>query len=659
MNDLGVLIRAETNQSLSSKFTFNPDLKHIYSRICDPTFTEWLPDYENAHKIAREWYPWMPKFGHTNFPSFLVSSRELVLYVHQDKEVTIRVSPESTASADQDEKNIVIPTNVFDLVGFGLEDINVSLATKTELITATLNGLLLHEAAHFARSPVTISEAYEMAAKSGTMSLDKLKKSAVALTIFNVVEDIYIENWLKNSFPSYKVFIEATHNFYFHELELARRMHSVYETAELVEEGELGKFDGPKFLDLLIAAKNWRYQKKELWGSLSWQYVEKLLKSAALTGKESRAVHAAEITKDLMTDPELEWPPEMEGSLLALGMGGDKLDGEGKAITVIVLKADMLRKEGEAALTKPEVAEIVREFRDEEIYILVETDRHEVGRIPPAEIREPSRSTGIDVKPDKRFLSFGKQLRRSFTHNEAPGEPQRKGQILVATRLYRIATDQKIFSYRERRKAIGKDYEIIILVDCSGSMSSYGKIEEAMNVGVAAWQSLRSARIHTQLLGHSTIPDGSYNEIPVVYVIGDRKEPMNRVLAKASDIVENKGRYLKNNIDGYALLKAAERFSDKPTRKWLIHINDGQPAGAKYSGEPANAHTSIAAKRIRKREIDVVCITIERGADDVNDRIYGERKNVKTASPKALKELLVAMFAKGEKDNGASSLGHS
>lgn len=218
---------------------------------------------------------------------------------------------------------------------------------------------------------------------------------------------------------------------------------------------------------------------------------------------------------------------------------------------------------------------------------------------------------------------------------------------MVNTRLTRIATDGKIFSYREKRKAEGKDYEFVILVDCSGSMRSGDKITEAMVAGYTAYTSLRLARCRVVLFGHSEDTSGR-GQVPVLYTIGNSNDPFHDVKSKAAAFID-RGMVglLRNNYDGFAIKKAAEiGYSMKPSKKFMFVISDGEPAGDNYHGDLAIAHTRRCVEDARKSGIDIISITIEHGAVHVNNEIYGKEKNVATTSPLVLNELISAMLTR-------------
>ena len=614
----------------------------IVKQYIDPEGFEALPPFGNHHMYAEEWYLTIPIWGSPEFVQYIISSRELVFGVHYDKMLKIRLNrSQPTASADQEENTIWISP-----LPFGEEFLRSRGIPQSEWSTmaiAAANGTLLHEAAHFKKSTGRITDMFD---KVGGTSGEDMKKSGAAYTFANLIEDVYIEDWLREEYPKYTPFLEASHHLYFSDLEFAKRVDLMFNETEIFRGHDDFRVKIGPFLDLCITMKNWRYD--EIWGEFMKPYFELFMEARGKGSRDARADLLRKIWKTAKADKHIIWDEADEDcSLTGIpGSDGKDFDGEGASITVIKVTKEELEEMATEAMRKAEIgSEIGKELEKESLVILIAEGKTDIAKIPPIQVKEVGLYAS-EKGPDKRFKGLGRLLRQTFTHNYTPGEPQRRGQVLVNTRLYRIATDGKIFSYRERRKATGKDYEICILVDCSGSMRG-SKIIEAMSVGVAAYGSLRRARIRTYLLGHTSSrfsgASSDSDESPVLYVFGLPKDPMSRVMRRAARIPMGSG-MMFNNYDGFAILKAAEYFSDKPTKKWLFVISDGMPSGRYYGGDQANLHTAQCVKTVRQKGIDVVSITIEEGAYNTNDMIYGPAKNVKTYNTSVLKQLIEAMF---------------
>ncbi len=645
------LAEPENLESLAPLMTYE-----VFKNYCE------AKPYNNAHRYVREWYlRTIPNLTSPRFTSFVIGSRELVRMITGKDDISLVLQAGSTAYMDAKGRRVVLPSEAFILEAYA----GSRLAEGSNLgipAIAIANGNICHESAHFSQSPEDIAKAIEMGVdyiernsanhvfRKRVREID-FSVSALhgtLMVIANVCEDLFIENWLRDETPAYAPFIEATHEFYFSQEELLRRMFKHCD----IEEGE-DKISSDAIVDALIMAKNWRFTEAPFWGPLVLPYLEMMRGVIGCDSPAKRAAIAIEIWVKLINDREVKYaPPTAPGAMAIM------FDSEGKSLVVDVSKLlEMLDKEGEKARrggATPEeksVRKMVMELSDAlaEASLMMDIeekrDHDRISQVPETKIEKMPRALSKSSL-DKRFVSLGQRLRMELTNNDVPGPPMKRGPVIVNTRLNRIITDGKIFSHRQPRKASGKDFEFCVLVDCSGSMHGR-KIEEAMTAGYTAYFSLRQARIRTTLLGHTS---GRYGkEHPVVYRIGAPTDSMDEVAMRAGKLTDSYSRsdIMGNNYDGFAILKAAEiGFSEKPAKRYMFVISDGQPSGSGYGGESAILHTKDCVKQVRSQGIDVVSITIEHGAVEVNSRIYGKEKNVATNSPLVLNELIQAIFAK-------------
>lgn len=605
-----------------------------------------LPFYDESHLYAKEWYKVIPPADSPLFPGFVYSSVELAVDVCQDTQVQLTIGSVETACADKEKMAIVILPHT--LLGEAVKNRGFSLQDETAIMVAATNGMIVHEAAHLIKSPKDIKEAKSLMRKGpGT----DFTSDPAFNGFINTCEDMYIEWWLREEYPNLTPFVEAAHEFWFHEADLGERLHTFW----LSRSVEAEVYDGNSFFDILITMKNWRFADSPIWKGIIKEYNEELKCFRGLDKLEDRLEAMQTIWHKLKADPRLRWPAsrgdrepclkfDSEGKLVGSRMAEKLLDEEKECHGTAYSDLDAL------------IEEINKELNKRNIVIKIKKGQTEISEIPPMLVKvvKPSHDR---AEPDKRFIPLAKRLRSVLTRNYAPGQPVKRGPKLVSTRLQRIVTDGKIFTYPETRKRTGRDFEVIILVDCSGSMSggTPTRIKEAMTVGVAAYLSLRSARVRTVLLGHTSWRQRgpSEDEEPVLYVFGEAKDVIERVKKRAAKAFESGFRF--NNYDGFAVEKACTFFSDKPTKKWLIVISDGQPAGVHYNGDEAIEHSRLMVEKARDRGTDVVSITIEDGAYRVNDRIYGKEKNIHTRSSKALLDLVEAMFTKSKGDRNGKA----
>lgn len=631
--------------------------------------TKNIEEYNEAHKLAKDWYGYIPPFGSDPFISYITASRELALIVADIEELRVHIADtDIMGRADQKQNIIHLSRLLFSRDWMR----SIGITNKKDQATmavATVNGVLLHEAAHFALSDSTIRDSIKRLGidepKSGTLK-------NILYTAINVGEDIYIEDWLIENYPYYKAFIQASHEYFFSDLELVSRLSTLIQNAELDDtySGPGGpkknrkrkcQFRGPLFLDLLVMLKSWRIDEYDF-GSAIVPYQEMFRNFKGTEDREDRARLALDLSRKLVDDPLLIWPEDSStASVLAVSQaGGVETEGFDRDTRSVAASEEVAEKLiGKIGALSEEEKKTVRKIADalKKATIKIELKSDDSLKGVPPILVEKAEEHYSKEQPDPRFLSLGQSLRYALTRNYAPGEPRKKGTVLVPTRLSRIITDGKIFSYYEKRPRTAKDYEVVILVDVSGSMSG-DKVKEAMQVGVASYISLRRARVFSQIFSHTSKYDLS-PDTPILYILGGPKDSFDKVLKRAATFTYASSRLLRNNYDGFAIKKAVEiGFTDKPRRKWLIVVSDGHPAGDGYGGEPAIIQTGEAVDQARRRGVDVVSITIARGAWKVNDRIYGAKKNVKTTDVKVLHDLITAMFIRGGKRHGKEKVGH-
>ena len=209
--------------------------------------------------------------------------------------------------------------------------------------------------------------------------------------------------------------------------------------------------------------------------------------------------------------------------------------------------------------------------------------------------------------------------------------------------MSRIATDSKLFSTKIVEQGIGPQ-EILILVDCSGSMASGRNILMAIEASYAAASSLESARHSVAVYGHTADHD-TVNEFAstIIYRFKGFSEPFVSVKNRFEHFFRNAARYLYNNDDELAILEVSKRFTPARNKKTLIVISDGSPAC--YRG-PDIRSTAAAVANIRSRGIGVVSISIEKDAVRPNNQIYGESFNVDNGDPNVVMEVIrkIAQF---------------
>ena len=162
------------------------------------------------------------------------------------------------------------------------------------------------------------------------------------------------------------------------------------------------------------------------------------------------------------------------------------------------------------------------------------------------------------------------------------------GKQFDAPHAYR--KDKRIFSQKILPENI-PDMEVCVLVDCSGSMSSNDRMEQARNCAYITWQFCSEMQIPCSVYGHTT------NWHPETHVkINCVAHPMNidsddgkRIFMLRADA---------DNRDGWAVNFCGEALTKSTaTNKLLLIISDGLPAADGYYG-PAAKRDSGCRKKI-------------------------------------------------------------
>jgi len=584
---------------------------------------------------SKKWYGLIPHCRSPQFPGFIVASRELVIFITDNDKIVLRLVPgEETASAAIDKGEIRISPLVFSPDFYG--EVVVPKSQYSASMVSVANGWVVHEAAHFLKSDSLISKTIDRMPFESTEEKAAAKGDYSLAVVVNLGEDIFIEDWLGKAHPIYNTFLIATHQLMFSDSELAKRIEKTVGVLGTVND----QIPSSEILNILLCMKNWRFIDADIWGPVIKPYVKMFRLFREMENKDDRAELAYKIWQKFKTDKEVRYEPQgIDRDLSMICIDDEDLiivcTKEGLARLV-----QLLKDRDADAIARP----IHEALEEESVRIRKEEDELELSQIPPIRVEEVSPASTITIFPDKRFIGLGRALRLAFTHNIAPGPPLKRGTVLVNTRLARIITDEKIFTHREKRPATGRQYELGILCDCSGSMRG-DKVKEALEVGLAAHFSLRQAKVRSFLMGHTSRSGGAENEWPVLYIIARPDDNLRIVSQRMSAFYKTGRSILNNNYDGFAISEAAKvGFTKRATRKWLFVISDGEPSGSHYGGDEAMYHTRSCVNEVRQKKIDVVSITIEEGTYKKNDTIYGPGKNIKTSSPAVIKDLIMAMF---------------
>lgn len=191
-----------------------------------------------------------------------------------------------------------------------------------------------------------------------------------------------------------------------------------------------------------------------------------------------------------------------------------------------------------------------------------------------------------------------------------------------------------------------KKMAVCLLIDESGSMMQYNKIEDAQKVAVILAEALSSIKgISINIFGHSA-EEAAYK---------DKLTLREYYTASNRDISSCLGLKARSeNHDGYAIQHTARIFCNNHLdydEKYMFVISDGAPAGSGYGGPPAAKHINNVCAFYRKRGLNIYGIGVSNafskasGKEMYGDKMFTVLPDV-TSSIGVLKRFLVEKFSK-------------
>ena len=173
--------------------------------------------------------------------------------------------------------------------------------------------------------------------------------------------------------------------------------------------------------------------------------------------------------------------------------------------------------------------------------------------------------------------------------------------------------------WRETVKRVDPKFAVTLLIDCSGSMSSAGGGKEshisiARKSAAALSEVLRSIGIPHEILGHTTQSDQVRTLINADEILAEDVDEFSRVVPFQGLVFKGFNENavpaavfadvsLQDNLDGEALLWAAQRLAARPEKtKLLISISDGMPQAHWAKTAELERHLLTVCKTIEARE---------------------------------------------------------
>lgn len=636
----------------------------------------------------------IPTYKQWYFTEFVASGLGIVRSIVEEaigKEINIQFKNIDTAAADQENATIYISQKFLEgnLPG-GREPVDSDTAIST------IMGMIVHESAHFAYSPATLTPWADYIRERTSHKFNDM----VSRILGNVIEDIFIEAEIDRRIPNLTWMMNVANSVMFTDEDIRKR----FENAEPVTEPPLLLEGVAKVVDFLILAKT----RSSVETSNKWlKDMFLLVRTATVAFEvEQRLELAFQVYEELMQNV---W--EMPKLCLGKGKGegedgesvglegegdgpeGEVSDSEGKSsggkgeagseaspLTDRAKEADEKRAERKlrevdkdakgvnadheggdlkktgrfgGTSTSHKVEDLMERMKGSKVD-MVEPDRT-LGDIKDATrlfIEKPLAMASSSVSMDPRYSRLAEVARQRATSNKPYGMDTRRGHSI--RKLYRIGTDQKIFADPLQTHNY-KPMQVLILIDCSGSMTegydgwkngkmdlSGSRIEKAVQAALGAAYGLSEGRCEVAVYGHTADSLGG-NEV-IIY----RAKTFNESLAPLGHRLQSllEGLDLRQNRDGFAITHVAKKFTAVNKRRLMIVISDGEPAAPGYSGGDADNHTQKSVEKVRQQGIDVLSISITDSANLVNNKIYGKEWNIFNEDPGVIDEVIRTMVLK-------------
>lgn len=563
-----------------------------------------------------------------NYPSFLANTVGLVRMMVQrklDREVSVRFDSCQTASMNQEKNQINISTSFYEGWFGGFNGKQEDVPTT---ITSIL-GVIIHELAHLAWSPKTLKPWADYIQSNSDLPFN----AELAMSVGNLVEDVYIETRIQREMYSLYWMVEKTSWVMWPEEERSNRIElamgindhpqSQEEVSILYNMGLLVKVadysispfvDG--FLSLVALARDEQTVDDRLHlGQQVYEFLVKNLPESEASKSPSPSMNLGDITVDHSTEGKAGMP----------------------SASINATYNDLNSK-----LEKGE-SQILNIDNDDSTSVLYNEVPVVNGIKPP-----------VNLDVNQKYSQLGQLARQMTAVNRPYGQQRNRGHNV--RNLYRIVTDQRIFA-DPMRVQHPRPLEVAILVDCSGSMrwglkdTSIGvsiqdsRIYRALSACVGAAESLANFHAMVSVWGHTADVYEEYTT--TIFRFKTWNESLAVLKQRAEVMVANHGVgdfRVSGNRDGDAVGYVGKKFSPSGTRKMLIVISDGLPAAKDYGSEQGEQHTKRKVDALRSRGVHVQSISITPAAQEANNRIYGKEFNVNDHDPNVIHSIVQSLI---------------
>lgn len=144
---------------------------------------------------------------------------------------------------------------------------------------------------------------------------------------------------------------------------------------------------------------------------------------------------------------------------------------------------------------------------------------------------------------------------------------------------------------------------VLILVDCSGSMSTRNKCQKAQRTAIGLAEALSKVKIPFKVIGFHADQMGYH--VVQDHFVNFRDSVLER--AKLLNLTAT-----GNNFDGYSIRYGSELLSKRPEEhKLMFVISDGQPACGFYTQNRPGVADTMRAVRCAQKKVHVIGLAID------------------------------------------------
>lgn len=616
------------------------------------------------NEFTTRWYGFnreiIPPLDTSKFFSFIGSKLDLFYHIAgYDNIYRFIVSDKmTTAGIDTTKREVYLPLIFFDS-RFYIWQLKLNHDFRY-IATANINGNIVHEALHVKYTPKfnDLLYAYEKISHE----YEKLPPIPLLQMAFGVLEDIYIENrFLKRDLSSYKPFLRCNHDILFTEEEV-KEASETFDNSLKSGLRVLMSFKNPEFRSLsyfdciksaLEKIQIEDYITDSAVNNSLISHIERVRRAYKFCScfdfqpadKDDfikNLQQAVDKTKDVKAEKEEKERNQKENG-----------EGEGEKLDDNTIKKDIVIAEPESDKSKKEKEKLQSKTAEQDKESFQKAERETYTTIKPffglsqGDLNIPAplyfdvldlalndnvpninrrgflSLPGMEEKESENDYKFIAELLRAQVTTHTYGEAMSRGRKIANPRIYRIATDAKIFYNPLDVKTI-KPYEVIILIDSSGSMlgrdvGHTNHFYYALRVSKGIFTALRESRIKVKLYGHTSY--FGRDDYPVIFQIADSEK--SAMLSERFKIASRVN--CRENYDSIALEKLLELNPYRNTPQLWLVLSDGIPSGRHgYHGEYGNNATKEAVKKVRSTGIKIMAISLVDSVTPYLQKFYGE-----------------------------------